>query len=191
MIKADISPDESILHNLDTWCYEVGTNFENMNIDAAEDCIKYIDEMGLSRSVIDLGCGDGAATKVFFEKQFITIAVDINYKKLSKVPGPKIETDMLTFVNFFNKLGNVFSHHAFEHVSNIDEVIQTIGEKMYVGALYYVVVPARDYLHSVHHVVFESPEELLPPGLTPIKLEERERDEPEFICVAQKVEDNV
>lgn len=187
MIKANITSEESVLENLNTWCFEVGDRFEQMSIDAAHEFINYINDLELDRSVCDLGCGDGAATKVFYENNFKTIAVDINEEKLNRVPGPKINSDILTVVKFFKKINNVFSHHSFEHYVNIDEVIKKIGEKMYPGSLYYVIVPAGDYLHSVHHVVFESPEELLPEGFKPLKLEKQFRDEMEYVCVAQKL----
>jgi len=187
LIKASITPEESILQNLDTWCYEVGTRFEYMNIEAALDCINYIDDLGLDYQIADLGCGDGAATKVFHENKFLTLAIDINEYKLEKVPGTKICIDLLEFLESTKKLNNIFSHHAFEHIIDIERAINIIGEKMNVGCLYYVIVPAGDYLHSVHHVVFESPKELLPKGFKPLKLEKQYRDEMEFICVAQKL----
>lgn len=165
----------------------MGDRFEQMSIDAAHEFINYINDLGLDHSVVDLGCGDGAATKIFYENNFRTIAVDINEEKLNKVSGAKINTDILTFVRFFKRINNVFAHHSFEHYVDIEKVIKIIGEKMYPGSLYYIVVPAGDYLHSVHHVVFESPEELLPKGFKPIKLEKQFRDEMEFICIAQKL----
>ena len=187
MIKSNISSEESILHNLDTWCCEVGSRFEQVSIDAAYECINLINDLGLDYSVVDLGCGDGAATKVFLENDFNVIGVDINDKKLDKFSGPKIQTDMLSFVKFFNKINNVFTHHALEHSIDAEEIINTIGQKMSIGSIYYAVVPANDHLHSVHHIVFESPKELLPPGLIPLKMEYQERNEPEFICIAQKL----
>ncbi len=187
MIKASITREESILNNLDTWCYERGDRFEQSSIEAAQDCVRYINSLGFDHHILDLGCGDGAATKEFFELGFNTLAVDINPEKLERVPGLKFESDIVEFTEKIKIFNNIFSHHAFEHVVNIEEAIKNIGKKIQPGCLYYVIVPANDYLHSVHHVVFESPEELLPPGLTPLKMEYQERAEPEFICVAQKL----
>jgi len=187
LIKAQISPEESILHNLDTWCYEVGSDFEEMGRQAALDCIGYLTTI----HVLDLGCGDGASTRAFVENNIYVLAVDINYEKLQSIPMPAVkwELDMLTALRTLsnNSVHNVFAHHSLEHVVNVDEVLIEIARVIRPEGLFYAVVPADDTLHSVHHVVFETPEELSPPGFKIIKAERQTRNEPEFICIAQSV----
>lgn len=183
MIKSTISREESILQNLETWCYEVDSRFEQMSLQAVDEFSIYANK---SYVTCDLGCGDGAATRYLRTLGYPTMGVDINEEKTKNL-GIVANVSIDEYVFQTKRLGNVFAHHSFEHVINIEDVIKIIGRKMNEGATYYTIVPAKDYLHSVHHVVFESAEELLPPGLTPIKMEYQERNEPEFICIAQKL----
>jgi len=187
LIKAKISPEESILHNLNTWCYEVGTEFEEMGKLAAIDFMSYMD----NSYVLELGCGDGASIKTFIKYKWAVLAIDINPHKLEKIKGIATlwESDMLTALRTLkdNSVSNIFAHHSLEHVVNVEEVLKEISRVIKPGGYFYAVVPANDYLHSVHHVVFESPEELLQPEFKIIKAEKQIRNEPEYICVAQKL----
>ena len=187
MIRANITQEESILQNLETWCYEVGSKFEKMGREAALDFIKYI----ISPYILELGAGDGSSSKTFVKNEKFVIAIDINYEKLKAIPSPIItwEADMLEALEILkdNSVSNVFAHHSLEHVVKAQEVINEISRVTKSKGFFYAIVPADDYLHSVHHVVFESAEELLPPGFKPIKMEKQLRNELEFICVAQKL----
>ena len=120
---------------------------------------------------------------------FEVIAVDINPKKLCRIEaGPTLKCmSMLDYVTQTPMLNNVFTHHSLEHTVDAQEIIEKIGMKMSKGSFYYAAVPAEDYLHSVHHVVFEMPFELLPPYCEPILVGTRQRwDWKEYICIAQK-----
>lgn len=184
MIRAEITRVESLLQNLDTWCYEVGSVFEQVNREAA---LEFVQIAGPQR-VVDLGCGDGASMKFFAECGITALGVDINRRKLENVPGYTVVTDMLSFLKSqpIAWLDNIYTHHALEHCVEADKVIQEIGRTLAPGGYYYAVVPAHDTIHSVHHVVFESAEELLPPGLEPIFVGEQTRNETEFKCIARK-----
>lgn len=188
MQKYNITPEQSIQENLDTWCFEVGSRFEQSSVDA----VKEFANIALFKSVCDIGAGDGASTKVLDELGFEVTAVDINLEKLLKIKNfnKKIIIKCMPAIKFLketNSISNFFSHHSLEHMIDAEEIIKLAGQKLKIGGLYYVTVPAGDYLHSVHHVVFENAEELLPKGLTPVVLEERERfGEKEFLCIAQK-----
>jgi len=187
LIKADISLEESIYQNLNTWCFEVGSHFEEMGKQAALDFLKYAN----LTSVLELGAGDGSSTEIFIINNFSVLAIDINWQKLQSIHLPAVtwEWDMLKALQSLNSesVDNIFTHHSLEHVVDADEVIREASRVLKYSGIYYAIVPADDYLHSVHHVVFESAKELLPPGLTPIKMKKQTRNDPEFICIAQKL----
>lgn len=181
-----MTQEESILHNLETWCYEVGSEFEEMGRQAAEDFIKYITKS----AVLELGCGDGASNEVFMENNIQTLSVDINPNKLSRLRhGLIVGMDMLDFLRSCktDKVNNIFAHHSLEHTVCAEEILTEVSRVLCPNGIFYAIVPAHDHLHSVHHTVFESPDELLPPGFKPIVMQEQNRKEPEWICVAQKL----
>lgn len=179
---ANISPEESIRQNLDTWCFEVGSQFEEYSVKSAERFLKYIKK----QAVIDLGSGDGAATRVFIENGNPTTAVDINQDKLDKIIGAKkVQAD---FVSFLSKpVDNLFFHHALEHCPNPDEVLELIGKHLKKDKYCYIAVPKNDHPHSVHHVAFESLDEIIPPGLEIIEGGESDNPTwPEYFVIAKK-----
>jgi SAM-dependent methyltransferase len=188
MIIADINKKDSIEENLATFTYEVGTRFEEQNIAAAEHFSKILSLLRKPKVVNELGCGDGAANNWFFDNGFqIDSAIDINKNKLKNVKtNNKFLIDINDFVTRADKLNNVFTHHSLEHTIDAMDTLDKIGNKMIPGAIFYAVVPANDYLHSVHHFVFEDVKELLPLGLFPLILTEQTRSEPEYLCVAMK-----
>lgn len=185
MIKANISPEESVLQNLEAWCFEVGSRFEQASVQAARD---FADMGPGPGTVCDLGSGDGAATRELVGLGFDVHAVDVNGTKLGHISelATTHETDAVNYLTE-NAVDNVFAHHSLEHMVDVERVLQLISQSLKPGGLYYAIVPAGDHLHSVHHVVFESHEELLPAGLALIVGREQERFcEREFVCVARK-----
>jgi hypothetical protein len=188
MIIANKTKKESQGENLDTWCYEVGTRFEEVNIEAAKHFEQILSLFRRPKSVTELGCGDGAATNWFFSNGFvIDAAIDINFAKLMKVKTEsKRLKDINDYVTEVGLLRNVFAHHSLEHTIDAKDTLKKISQKMTPGDIFYGIVPAEDYLHSVHHIVFESPEELLPPNFIPLILKYQKRLEPEYLCVAMK-----
>jgi len=199
MQKKKISSRESIEENLQTWCYEVGSRFEEIGRDAADDFFYYFKKLNnlefieeKNNIVYDIGSGDGSSTNRLTELGFDVVAVDINYNKLKKTNArQKICEDVLTFLKNMPagvQINNIFSHHSLEHMVDAEEIINFLGEKLMVGGLYYSIVPANDYLHSVHHVVFESPRELLPSvSFDVIELCEQIRfGEKEYKCILKK-----
>lgn len=200
VIKKDITPLESIQENLDTWCYEVGSRFEEIGVDAAMEFIswwKYINNIQSHHYltnkdffITELGCGDGASTNYFADQGFIINAVDINKEKLDKLSHININPINLStkiYLEYGLQPENIFTHHSLEHMIEAKEIIELCGEKLKSGGLYYATVPAGDYLHSVHHIVFEDELELLPSSLELVIAMERERfGEKEFLCIATK-----
>lgn len=192
MIIKSISSKDSQRENLETWCYEVGTRFEELNINAADELINCLLAHKIKNKLIfDLGCGDGAAIKQFLRRKYDPVGVDINTEKLRAIEASTRVLNM-SFKNFLisqSELnGNIFAHHSLEHSVDAPSIIMEIGSKMTPGNIYYAAVPAEDYLHSVHHVVFESAEELLPPNCCPLRMEKRERfGEKEFVCMALRL----
>lgn len=177
---ANISPEDSIQQNLDGWCLEVGSAYEKYSVKSAKKFIEYIGR----EPVVDLGSGDGAGTRVFVENGNPTIAVDINPTKLEKIKGAElVNEDFLTFLN--KPVDNIFMHHSLEHFVNYQEVLDRIAE--YLKGYCYIAVPRGDHLHSVHHVAFESVEEIIPPGLEVVESGESDDSEwPEFWVIARK-----
>lgn len=184
MLKADMTKPQSIQENLQTWCYEKGTKFEEMNRAAVEQFINLCSP----QHVLELGCGDGASYEVFAEKNISYLGVDINENKLEKIAGETITADIYSHLICCddNSVDNIYAHHTLEHCIDAVNILQEISRVLKPGGYYYAIVPADDHLHSVHHVVFESPDELMPPGFIPITLSRQIRHEPEFICVARK-----
>lgn len=182
MKRANISPDQSIQENIETYCFEVGSQYEEHSIKAAKHFLSYIGKL----PVVDLGCGDGAATKVFVENGNYTVAVDVNPEKLVRVE--KADTVLEDFITYLSKpVDNLFLHHCLEHFVNPEEVLQLISKNLKKGCYVYIAVPKDDTPHSVHHVAFESLDELYPPNLEIV--EAIESDEPtwkQYIVIARK-----
>lgn len=161
MKKSDITPEQSIQHNLDVYCFEVGSDYEKYAVRSAE---RFIEHIG-NKPVIDLGCGDGAATRVFVKNGNKTTAVDINTDKLDKIEGAQTIED--NFINYLSKpVGNLFLHHSLEHYVEPEKVLELIGKNLKKGSYCFIAVPYGGEVHSVHHVVFESIEEITPPNTT-------------------------
>ncbi len=171
---ADISPEESIKQNLEQWCYEVGTHFE----DKARKSAEYFTDFIGTEPVVDLGSGDGAATKFFVNNGNPTTAVDINPKKLAKVKGAKkVQKDFLAFL--VKPVDNVFCHHALEHFVDYQAVLDAIGK--HCKGYCFIAVPNNDPVHEVHHVRFTNVEELAPPGMEIVEATET-KDELRVVC---------
>lgn len=159
MIKADITPEQSIQENLEIYCLEVGSDYEKYAVRSAEKFIEYIGK----EPVVDLGCGDGAASKVFFENGNNVIAVDINPIKLDK--NEWATTVQADFIEYLSKpVGNLFLHHSLEHYVEPEKVLELIGKNLKKGSYCFIAVPYGGEVHSVHHVVFEDANELVPPN---------------------------
>lgn len=200
MQKKNITAARSQQENLSTWCFEVGTRFEKMGAEAAQEFISIIDQNSEKiknsrnfRHIVELGCGDGASVRQFINAGFGVTGVDINREKLEQNVGANIVMqDMYKYVTTASSLPHIFTHHSLEHTINAPEIIEEVGKRLIKNYLFYAAVPAEDYLHSVHHIVFDSPEELLPPGCEPVLLDKRARydgennKELEFVCIAKK-----
>ncbi len=157
---ANITPEESLRQQLETWCFEVGTDFENSSKEAVG---RFTTHLPPRSKVVDLGCGDGAATKYFIETGCTVIGVDINKTKLANNTADTVCSTMIDYLKK-SKPDNIFTHHTLEHVPNPQEVLDFISKKLKPGGLFYAEVPAGDHLHSVHHATFGDPDDLLPGG---------------------------
>lgn len=185
MKKAAISHEESIQQNLEKWCYEVGTEYEQRSVNSAKRFIEFIGK----QPVADLGCGDGAATKVFIKNGNPTTAVDINPTKLEKVlEGTKKKNmDFVTYLTLEAPHDNIFMHHSLEHYSEPEKVLELIAKHLKTGRYAYIAVPKNEGVQSVHHTSFESLDELKPDGLTVVKSwEEVNTDWAEYIVILRK-----
>ena len=179
---ASISHEESIVQNRNTWCLEVGSSYEEYSVNSANRFIKYIKK----QPVVDLGSGDGAATNVFIKNGNKTTAVDINPEKLNCIDGAiKVETDFLTYLT--KPLDNVFMHHALEHYVNYQQVLDAIGKYLKKNKYCYISVPKNDHVHSVHHVAFDSIEEIIPKGLELVASGSTDGAWQEYWIIARKV----
>lgn len=180
--KQELTHQESIQDNLEKWCFEVGTIYENHSIKAATKFIKYIKKS----PVVDLGAGDGAGTGVFIKNSNHTTAVDINPEKLMKIKGATLElTDFLGYLK--KPVDNIFCHHALEHYVDYEKVLKAIGKWLKKGCYCYIAVPKNDTPHSVHHVAFDSYKEIIPPNTELI--EHGESDDmawPEYYVIVRK-----
>lgn len=178
--QSDITPQASIEEQLKTYAFEVGSQWQESSIEAVRRFSRYLKPKD---TIIDLGCGDGAATKAFQDKDFTVIGVDINSKKLKQNPTETVCADMVTYLKDNNQIPNIFIHQALEHLPNPQEVLVLIHEKLLEGGLVYIEVPNNDELHSVHHSTFDRPEDLLPIGFEVI---EQSSDNLEHYLIARK-----
>lgn len=186
MRQSGVTHEASIMSNLQQFCYEVDSEFQAANNDAAKDCVRYLEQ----KSIIELGCGDGAALQKFVELGVTVFGVDINEEKLAVNPHPHIASDMLSWLETQpdDSLPNIFMHHALEHIIAVDELLWLISIKLVPSGIFYCVVPADDEPHEVHHTAFDSPHELAPPEMQRIVATKQVRyGHPEYLYIGQKV----
>lgn len=179
---APITPEESIKGNLGGWCFEVGSEHEPHTRENAELFSQYL----TNNKVVDFGAGDGAANKGFPQGTEIT-AVDINQEKLDKnTAQTKINKDFVTYLKDVDSVDNLFMHHTLEHYVDYQTVLDLLAKKV-KGAIF-IAVPARDEVHSSHHVSFGSVDEIVLPGFDIKVAEERPFGEGlfEFIFIGVK-----
>lgn len=176
----ELNPKTSIGDNLRVWCFEVGTIFENHTKDLAKEYRKYI----VGDEVVDLGSGDGAANKGF--KGLKITAVDINQDKLDKnTAQTKVCQDFITYLKGVESIPNLFMSHTLEHFVDPESVLKLLDKK--VTKSIFIAVPARDTPNSVHHVAFDSVDEITLPSFTVEKAEERQHaDLYEYVFIGVK-----
>lgn len=190
MKLANLTKKESIANNLANFSFEMGSQYEQNSINSVNLFLSYIPSYN---QVTDLGAGDGAASRQFMELDWEVTAVDINEEKLRSMPDA-ITTVKEDFVTYLKKcdddsIPNIFCHHALEHYVDPEAVLKEIGRVLRPGGLCFIAVPAGGELESVHHVVFESADEIVPPGLEVVL---RKSDPPlrnvlgEFVVIARK-----
>lgn len=186
MRTAPISLEDSINDNIKAFCLEICTEFEQYSINAAQDFIPYCKV----KDVVDLGCGDGASYKPFREAGFKWFGVDINKEKLSSLPDDSyICMDFLTYLATCEdeSIENIFCHHALEHFVYPNLVMLEISRVLKPGGACYIAVPSFGVLYSVHHVVFESVDEIIPHKLKVlVKRSDQSQDYPQFISITKK-----
>lgn len=176
----DITPEDSIKEQLETYSIEVGTPFENSSKEAVARFSLYLETLW----VADLGCGDGAATKYFQEEGITVVGVDINQDKLDLNPTDlKEKMDIISYLKYCEDIPNIFMHHSLEHLPNPQKVLDLISEKLAPGGYVYIEVPANDQVHSVHHSSFDTAGDIYPEGL---ELLEAETTVDEHYIIARK-----
>jgi len=173
--------DESFIreaqdHNIRVWSHEVDTPFAELAESAAREYMPYVK----GNHIVDLGCGEGVATKVFLDNGFEVTAVDIHPEKLAMVDdrAKKLQLDMLEFLQQ-NNFTNVFCHHALEHTPQYQAVLKLLSK----AKTCLIVVPALDTVHSVHYVAFADKKDIIPPKSNVVLNEQRERHTHEYWCI--------
>ncbi len=188
MRQSGKSHKQSIDSNLQQWCYEVDSEFQEANNNAAEEMAAYMNQHGL-KEVVELGCGDGAAVRKFAELGIEISGVDINSEKLAMIDKsiPTHKSDMVTWMSAQDSVPSIFMHHSLEHIVSVEKLLALVTQKLRPGCIFYCVVPAGDHPHEVHHTAFDDASELMPPGLEVLHLGKQERfGHEEFKCVAIK-----
>lgn len=166
----ELNPRTSMVDNLEVWCFEVDTIFENHTIELAKEFRKYI----VGKEVVDFGSGDGAANKGF--KGLKITAVDINQEKLDKnTADTKVCQDFITYLESVESIPNLFMSHTLEHFVDPESVLALLDKKVTKSIL--IAVPARDTPNSVHHVAFDSVDEITLPSFQAKVAEERQHDD--------------
>lgn len=160
---ADITPEESIKQNLENYTMERDySEYKEAARNMAQRFVSYKP----GNVIIDLGAGDGAANLIL-KRVATVIAVDINPVKLQTNSAVCIQADFIGWLELQsnNSLPSIFMHQALEHFVNPQKVLKLISKKLKEEALVLIDVPFGDRLHSVHHAIFETPEDITPPGL--------------------------
>lgn len=176
MKTANISVRQSIDENLKQFTYEIGSEWEQSSRDAVDSFVEHT----ISKSVLELGCGDGAGTNRLLELGYKVTAVDINQDKLNKiVNATQVKSDILDYLKTLpdKSVENIFTHHALEHCVHATEIINEISRVL--NGVVMIVVP-DDGVHETHHTSFESPEEIRVPGTKPILNNKINRHLPEY-----------
>ena len=170
----DITYEQSIQQNLDHYCFEREEDFVKFAIEAAEEFLRYNPQ----GTIVDLGCGDGAAIPTLIRNNPV-IGVDINLHKLARIPrvAQLFYDDFLAYLGKQedNSVDNFFMHHALEHTPSDQAVLDQMYRTLKPDGMAFIVVPEDDELHSVHHSVFSQPEELAPEGAQVIVADKRRR----------------
>lgn len=158
---------KSITEQLSNFVLEANTNYAESSREAVQHFMKYVD----NARVVDLGCGDGAATPFFTEHGVKVIGVDINEQKLKLNPTATVFADIISYLKAQsdNSIPNIFCHHVLEHLPNPKTALKLIGKKLAKGGFVYIEVPADDHIHSVHHSTFDGPDDILPPDLEEVE----------------------
>lgn len=158
---------KSIMVQLNNFILEANTNYAESSREAVGHFVKYLE----NKRVVDLGCGDGAATPFFTDAGVKVIGVDINEYKLSLNPTKTIVNDIVSYLQSQpnNSIPNIFCHHVLEHLPNPKTALKLISDKLAKGGFVYIEVPADDHIHSVHHSTFDGPDDILPQGLETVE----------------------
>lgn len=168
-----------MIEQLGDFVLEANTHYADSSRIAVQRFVPHLKK----KEVIDLGCGDGAATPFFKENDIKVTGVDINETKLSINPTKTISKDMASYLKANKDIPNIFCHHALEHLPNPQVVIDLISYRLKKGGFVYLEVPANDHIHSVHHSTFDSPDDLLPKGFEVV---EKGSDQEEHYLIARK-----
>ena len=183
MIKSNTSPSDAIKENLETFCFEVGTEFEQYSKVQAARFVEFIG----TKPVTDLGAGDGAGTGYFVINGNPVTAVDINPDKLDKIDGAMtVCRDIVSYLEASDGEANIFMHHVLEHIPNYEEVLSLISKKLNKGGYALIAVPKGDEPHSVHYVQFDDPSEIIPEGLTVVDSWSADGGWPELGIIARR-----
>lgn len=153
--------EEAIEENLEHYCMETDyAEFTNRNADAVERFLPYMKV----KSVVDLGCGDGAAYAAFDGCDYL--GIDVNPVKLARHRGETVKQDMYTWLSeqSDNSVENVFSHHALEHTVEPWDIIQEIYRVLKPGGACFITVPRYVAIGAGEYSSFEGPENLVPGG---------------------------
>ena len=184
--KKDISLEESFAEQLAAFDFEVGSNWEEMSRQGVDD----FDKHTTVKSVLELGCGDGAALKKFVELGYTATGVDINPQKIERCPKETkaITSDVLEYLKTLEdgSVENIFTHHFLEHAIHYEEILNESSRVLKKGGIFMGIVPAHDHVHSVHHVMFESPYDIAINGFEAILADSKGRLQWEFHYIGKK-----
>lgn len=189
MRQSDATHDESVHSNLGQFCLEVDSEFQAANDSAAQDFVRNLERLGRSRTVVELGCGDGAALNTLRGLGVEVFGVDINPEKLKHNKHLYWHGDMVEWLSDqkARSVSNIFMHHALEHIIQVKELLEYVSIVLEKGGVFYCIVPADDHPHEVHHTAFDSALELAPPRMKTIIAKRQERfGHPEYIYVGVK-----
>ena len=113
-----------------------------------------------------------------------------NQQKIERCPKETkaITSDVLEYLKTLEdgSVENIFTHHFLEHAIHYEEILNESSRVLKKGGIFMGIVPAHDHVHSVHHVMFESPYDIAINGFEAILADSKGRLQWEFHYIGKK-----
>jgi hypothetical protein len=149
----------------------------------------------LNGSILDVGCNDGCAMRIFREANRPVLGMDINPLRViealaSGLPALCLDVNQLHLVSGHLHVDHIFCSHTLEHTLNPALVLRELA--LIAGHRMYLVVPKESSIpkeNPSHCWVFSSQEairNMVPPEWEILEIWEQHDIEPEIVTIIEK-----